>query len=228
MPEYAGCLYCIISSVEKFGRLFILKPSCLSAVYYSPGQIKHGACKVKILPSFHHLIHLFTYLACNIYLNMDSDVEMTDAPPLIEPSPCGFDDLPLEIHEKILDCVFDGWMSRPNTKITARAAETLVMNTIADLALVSRLWKQLVQSRIFRHSMFPLLDQAQTNRRPQSRLSETMTTSTRLGISTAYVHTSPFMYATSRYTPRNGNQCLLSTPRTHATTLQTTTSPQQA
>ncbi|KAL2890765.1 hypothetical protein HOO65_010123 [Ceratocystis lukuohia] len=73
---------------------------------------------------------------------------------------CGFSRLPVEIHEEILDYVFG---SQPAAQpclaggfnsIAASwniSTRRFTRSDISDLALVSRVWRDLVQSRIYRH-----------------------------------------------------------------------------
>ncbi|RJE23751.1 hypothetical protein PHISCL_03891 [Aspergillus sclerotialis] len=90
----------------------------------------------------------------------DLDVEMIDAPPLAVTEPSArFEDLPVELHEMILEIIMDSFMTAIKTKEggkNARESWALARRYIgstyfSNLALISRLWRHLVQSRLYRH-----------------------------------------------------------------------------
>ena len=71
-----------------------------------------------------------------------------------------FENLPIEIHEAILDCLF-GERAPASATVThvrsaarswIRALRHPRRKALSDLSLISRVWRPLVQSRIYRHS----------------------------------------------------------------------------
>lgn len=91
------------------------------------------------------------------------DTVMEDAPnpeEAPEESRCRFKDLPIEIHEVILDHLFGERMSPAAVKAPAqtvtwsKALRHPRRKVLSDLALISRVWRPLVQDRIYRHSEF--------------------------------------------------------------------------
>lgn len=86
---------------------------------------------------------------------MDFDIETTDAPRLVEASACAFNNLPVEIHDLIVDYVLGEPVVLIKTKTPAgRAAKTWIATPgDASLALVSCVWRVLIQRRLFSHSM---------------------------------------------------------------------------
>lgn len=76
-----------------------------------------------------------------------------------------FNDLPFEIHEVILDFLFGERTSglssaipgQPDSRSWVKALRHPRRKALADLALISEVWRELVQSRIYRHSKFFLL-----------------------------------------------------------------------
>ncbi|EED19125.1 conserved hypothetical protein [Talaromyces stipitatus ATCC 10500] len=93
------------------------------------------------------------------------DIEMEDAddsitfPSHASQSAIQFNDLPFEIHEAILDHLFgertSGSVSsipgRPDTRSWIRALRHPRRKTLSNLALISPIWRDLVQERIYRH-----------------------------------------------------------------------------
>lgn len=75
-----------------------------------------------------------------------------------------FDDLPFEIHEAILDHLFGERTSgsgsivpgRPDARSWIRALRHPRRKALSNLALISPIWRDLVQERIYRHSKFSL------------------------------------------------------------------------
>lgn len=95
----------------------------------------------------------------------DSDVEMVDAPPLDVTAPSArFEDLPVEIHEMILEIIMDCFITSIKTKEAGKnareswwsARQYIGSMYFSNLALISRLWRHLVQSRLYRHGMSSL------------------------------------------------------------------------
>lgn len=98
--------------------------------------------------------------------SVSSDVEMEEAPTVSSEtvSTCDsniiFEDLPVEIHEAIVDHLFG---ERTSTSTAATAAKLGARSwakalrhprrkDLSNLALISPLWRLLVQERIYRHS----------------------------------------------------------------------------
>lgn len=102
------------------------------------------------------------------------DTEMDDAPVVppnnnkptssvsLRSNSTRFDDLPIEIHEAILDHLFG---ERASTFTTASPGKAFARNwakalrhprrkVLSNLALISSVWRPLVQDRIYRHSQF--------------------------------------------------------------------------
>lgn len=92
----------------------------------------------------------------------NSDVEMIDAPPMVHTKPpTQFMDMPHEIHEMILEYIMGNFATTFKTKEPAKnPAESWVLarrflgpRYFSKLALISRLWRDMIQSRLYRHSM---------------------------------------------------------------------------
>ncbi|OAX77972.1 hypothetical protein ACJ72_07723 [Emergomyces africanus] len=87
------------------------------------------------------------------------ELEMSDTVPLKSTPPVLFKNLPIEIHEAILDHLFgvrgstlaslSPAISSPNS--WSKALRHPRRKALSDLALVSSLWRPLVQERIYRH-----------------------------------------------------------------------------
>lgn len=76
-----------------------------------------------------------------------------------------FDNLPIEIHEAILDCLF-GERAPASATVThgksaarswTKALRHPRRKVLSNLSLISRIWRPLVQARIYRHSKFVFL-----------------------------------------------------------------------
>jgi hypothetical protein len=89
------------------------------------------------------------------------DVQFAEAPlPLMRRSEIQFEHLPVEIHETILDYLFGERTSALSTsaggKSTARSWNKSLRHprrkALSNLALISPVWRVLVQDRIYRHS----------------------------------------------------------------------------
>lgn len=71
-----------------------------------------------------------------------------------------FDNLPIEIHEAFLDCLFGERAPASATVVHRKSAARSWMRALrhprrkalSNLALVSEVWRPLVQARIYRHS----------------------------------------------------------------------------
>ena len=88
------------------------------------------------------------------------------SPPALPSHSCGdpvqcpsqyFYDLPMEIHETIVDHLVGplesvGILSDPSTRNWSKAMRHPRRKQMSDLALVSRAWKSLIQKRVYRHS----------------------------------------------------------------------------
>ena len=72
----------------------------------------------------------------------------------------GLNDLPIEIHNAIMDHLagslgsLSSFSSRQNTRNWSHAMRHPRRRQLSDLALVSRLWTPLIQERLYRHSEF--------------------------------------------------------------------------
>ena len=103
------------------------------------------------------------------YCQSPVDTEMNDAhqigldldePRFIRSSEACFDNLPIEIHEAILDCLFGERAPASATVVHRKSAARSWMRALrhprrkvlSNLALVSEVWRPLVQARIYRHS----------------------------------------------------------------------------
>lgn len=83
-----------------------------------------------------------------------------DDPRFIRSSEACFDNLPIEIHEAILDCLFGERAPASATVVHRKSAARSWMRALrhprrkvlSNLALVSEVWRPLVQARIYRHS----------------------------------------------------------------------------
>lgn len=99
------------------------------------------------------------------------DTKMEDAPMVVvsdEPtssscrSEIRFEDLPIEIHEAILDHLFGERGSTFTTAVTGKlsaqnwtkALRHPRRKALSNLGLISPVWRPLVQDRIYRHSQF--------------------------------------------------------------------------
>ncbi len=85
--------------------------------------------------------------------------------------PLRFDNLPVEVHEAVLDHIFGIRASTTSTSAPGKSSAVRGWSSIlrhprrkalSDLALVSSTWRPLVQERLFRHSktLSLLLDSA--------------------------------------------------------------------
>lgn len=98
----------------------------------------------------------------------DTDVEMgglEDYPEFsTRASPLGiqFEDLPIEIHEAIIDNLFGERISgsnslahgRPDARSWIRSLRHPRRKALSNLALIAPVWRDLVQERIYRHSKY--------------------------------------------------------------------------
>lgn len=96
------------------------------------------------------------------------DIEMEDSDNSVifsshaSQSEIQFNDLPFEIHEAILDHLFGERTSgsgsivpgRPDSRSWIRALRHPRRKALSNLALISPIWRDLVQERIYRHSKF--------------------------------------------------------------------------
>jgi hypothetical protein len=83
-------------------------------------------------------------------------------------SPLGiqFKDLPIEIHEAIIDHLFGERMSgsnsltqgRPDARSWIRSLRHPRRKALSNLALITPVWRDLVQERIYRHSEYTMQD----------------------------------------------------------------------
>lgn len=100
--------------------------------------------------------------------SMDIEMEEPDdsviLPSYTSQSGIQFNDLPFEIHEAILDHLFGERTSgsgnvvpgRPDARSWIRALRHPRRKALSNLALISPIWRGLVQERIYRHSKFSL------------------------------------------------------------------------
>jgi hypothetical protein len=87
------------------------------------------------------------------------DVQLAEAP-LMRRSEIQFEHLPVEIHETILDYLFgertSALSTSPGGKSPARSWNKSLRHprrkALSNLALISPVWRVLVQDRIYRHS----------------------------------------------------------------------------
>jgi hypothetical protein len=72
-----------------------------------------------------------------------------------------FSRLPTEIHELILDHLFGIRASTANTTSSSRGWSTILRHSrrrqLSDVALISRIYRELVQERLFRHSKLAII-----------------------------------------------------------------------
>lgn len=80
--------------------------------------------------------------------------------PSAKPHTNGFNDLPTEIHDAIIDHLAGslGSLGSPNSRLSTRnwshAMRHPRRKQLSDLALVSKTWRPLIQERLYRHSEY--------------------------------------------------------------------------